>query len=63
MNQNQRPKIAFVVIHSPGPNWKSGVDFRKQPGAQEHVMHYRKWDADGKLSLGRPFIDDCDART
>jgi uncharacterized protein YciI len=46
----------YVVFHSPGPLWQSGVDFREQPGVQEHVAHYRQLYEDGKLELGGPFL-------
>jgi hypothetical protein len=56
--QNEGPKIVFAVIHKPGPQWKSGVDFRDQPGVKEHITHYRKWYTEGKLSLGGPYLDN-----
>jgi uncharacterized protein YciI len=56
--QSEGPKIVFAVIHKPGPNWKSGVDFREQPGVKDHIMHYRKWYTEGKLSLGGPYLDN-----
>ena len=50
-------KLHQVVLHSPGPNWKTGVDFREQPGVMEHVQHYAKLLEQGKLLLGGPFTD------
>ncbi len=50
-------KLTQVVLHSPGPNWKQGVDFREQHGVMDHVEHYAKLYNDGKLLFGGPFID------
>ena len=48
-----------VVIHTPGPNWKSGANFREQSEdiVIEHVAHYREFHRQGKLLLGGPFED------
>lgn len=35
-------ELRHVVVHSPGPNWQMGVDFREQPGVMEHVQHFAK---------------------
>ncbi len=56
-SQNQ-PPIRFVVFHKPGPSWQQGIDFRQQPGVQDHVQHYLKFYEDGKLALGGPFLDN-----
>ena len=53
---NATPNIRYVVLHSPGPSWQGGVDFREQPGVQEHVAHYRRLFEEGKLELGGPFL-------
>ena len=50
-------ELQQVVFHSPGPNWKSGVGFREQPGVKEHVQHYAKFCEQGKLLHGGPFTD------
>ncbi len=50
-------KLRHVVIHSPGEAWQQGVDFREQPGVMEHVQHYAKLHADGKLLMGGPFVE------
>lgn len=50
-------ELRQVVIHSPGPKWKKGIDFREQPGVMEHVEHYSKFREVGKLEFGGPFID------
>jgi uncharacterized protein YciI len=50
-------ELRQVVFHSPGPNWKAGVDFREQPGVMEHVQHYARLHEKGKLLLGGPFTD------
>lgn len=47
--------MQFVVFHRPGPVWQPGVDFREQPGVMEHVQHYAKLHAAGKLAAGGPF--------
>ncbi len=49
-------KIRHVVFHSPGEAWQQGVDFREQPGVMDHVQHYAKLHAEGKLQMGGPFI-------
>ena len=46
-----------VVVHSPGANWKAGVDFREQLGVMQHVEYYAKFHQDGKLFMGGPFTD------
>lgn len=48
--------IRYVVFHTPGPNWKHGIDFREQEGVGEHVQHYLKFHEQGKLELGGPFL-------
>lgn len=48
--------IRYVVFHTPGPNWKHGIDFREQEGVVEHVQHYLKFHQQGKLELGGPFL-------
>jgi uncharacterized protein YciI len=53
---NATTKTRYVVIHSPGPGWKSGLDFREQPGVQEHVAHFHQLLEEGKLELGGPFL-------
>jgi uncharacterized protein YciI len=50
-------KLRQVVLHLPGPNWKSGVDFREQPGVMAHVRHYAKLFDRGKLLMGGPYVD------
>ncbi|HEY0107102.1 MAG TPA: YciI family protein [Rhizomicrobium sp.] len=52
------PEMRVVVFHTAGPNWKTGVAFRDQPGIADHVAYYGKALADGKLSLGGPFLDN-----
>ena len=56
MTDPTRPSIRYVVFHKPGPKWQSGVDFREQDGVREHVEHYLKFHAQGKLELGGPFL-------
>ncbi|MEX2160695.1 MAG: YciI family protein [Anaerolineales bacterium] len=53
----QNEKVQFVVFHRPGPKWQPGVDFREQPGVMEHVQHYAKLHAEGKLAAGGPFLE------
>lgn len=55
---NNSPKIVLVIFHKPGPNWKQGVDFRDQAGVFDHVAHYQKWQSEGKLLLGGPYLDN-----
>ncbi len=54
-DQPARP-IRFVVLHTPGPKWQYGVDYRQQDGVSEHVGHYLKLHEQGKLELGGPFL-------
>ena len=51
--------IRFVVIHKPGPGWKVGIPLFEQEGLAQHVEHYRKLLADGKLTIGGPFLDEA----
>jgi uncharacterized protein YciI len=50
-------KVRYVIVHLPGPRWRAGVAFQEQPGVQEHVEHYRKLQASGKLEKGGPFVE------
>ena len=50
------PSSCFIVFHTPGPAWLPGVDFRQQPGVQDHVRHYSLLFEEGKLELGGPFL-------
>lgn len=56
MSEQVDPRVRYVVFHSPGPQWQRGVDFRKQPGVMEHVLHYRQLFEQGKLEIGGPFL-------
>jgi uncharacterized protein YciI len=56
MSNSTSPPIHYVVFHRPGPKWQPGVDFREQEGIREHVGHYSKFHAQGKLELGGPFL-------
>lgn len=51
-----QPVVRHVVFHTPGPGWRAGLDFREQPGVQEHVAHYARLHAEGKLAMGGPFL-------
>jgi uncharacterized protein YciI len=50
--------IRYLVLHTPGPQWQPGRSLFEQEGVQEHVTHFRKLLAEGKLSLGGPFLDE-----
>jgi uncharacterized protein YciI len=50
-------KVRYLIVHLPGPRWRAGVPFQEQPGVQEHVEHYRKLQAGGKLEKGGPFVE------
>ena len=54
-DETARP-IRYVVLHKPGPKWQYGIDYREQPGVNEHVQHYLKFHEQGKLELGGPFL-------
>jgi uncharacterized protein YciI len=49
--------IRYVVVHTPGPNWNAGKPFFEQEGVAAHVEHFRKLLAEGKLTMGGPFLD------
>jgi len=49
--------IRYVMIHTPGPNWKAGVPAFEQEGLRQHVEHFQKLHAAGKLAMGGPFLD------
>lgn len=50
--------LRFIVVHSPGPNWKPGVPAFEQDGLQLHVGHYATLLKLGKLLMGGPFMDE-----
>jgi uncharacterized protein YciI len=50
-------EILQVVLHTPGPKWKKGIDFREQPGVMDHVSFYSKLQENGKLKMGGPYLD------
>ena len=56
MPEDTQTPIRQVVFDSPGPGWHAGADFRQQPGVGDHVAHYAKLFAQGKLELGGPFM-------
>ena len=56
MSNAGSPSIRYVVFHTPGPRWQSGLDFREQDGVREHVEHYLKFHEQGRLELGGPFL-------
>ena len=51
--------IRYVIVHSPGSKWKPGVPIFEQQGVHDHIAHFRKLLADGKLHMGGPFLDEC----
>lgn len=53
-----KPSPSVVVIHKPGPAWKSGVGFREQPGVADHIAHFRALRDKGLLQEGGPFLDN-----
>jgi uncharacterized protein YciI len=50
-------QIHHVIVHSPGPKWLDGVDFREQPTVDEHVAYYSRLSEEGNLFEGGPFLD------
>lgn len=54
----KRPEIRVLIMHTKGPIWEEGVDFRKQKGVMDHITHYKKLHDQGKLELGGPFLDN-----
>jgi len=53
----ERAKVRYLILHLPGPRWRAGVGFREQPGVQEHIRHYARLQASGKLEKGGPFVE------
>jgi uncharacterized protein YciI len=51
------PELRYVVVHKPGPSWKTGVSAFEQVGLSAHVDHFRKLLNAGKLTMGGPFMD------
>lgn len=49
--------IRYVIIHTPGPKWQPEKSMFEQTGLQDHLEHYRKLYAEGKLALGGPYLD------
>ncbi len=52
------PATYFVLVHTPGPAWKSGVGFRDQPGIADHVRYMDAFLARGVLIMAGPFLDN-----
>jgi uncharacterized protein YciI len=50
--------IRYVIVHSPGPKWQPGVPLFEQQGVHDHIAHFRKLLADGRLHMGGPFLDE-----
>lgn len=50
--------VRYVIVHSPGPKWRLGVPIFEQQGVHDHLAHFRKLLADGKLYMGGPFLDE-----
>ena len=48
----------FVVVHSPGPKWRSDIPALAQDGLKSHVAHYAGLLKEGKLLMGGPFLDE-----
>jgi uncharacterized protein YciI len=46
-----------VIFHRAGPRWQLGVDFRSQPGVEEHLRFMRRLHDAGALVVGGPFLD------
>lgn len=55
---DQKPDIRYVIVHTPGPAWQPGVDFRDQPGVMQHVEYFLKIKEQGKVTFGGPFLDN-----
>ena len=56
MPENRPPRVRFVILHTPGPRWKRGLDFREQESVEAHVRHYAAVHDAGHLDLGGPFL-------
>ena len=52
------PDVRYVVVHTPGPRWKTGAPLSGQDGIAAHISHYRQLLDSGKLALGGPFLDE-----
>ena len=56
MEANSASHVRYIILHTPGPKWKIGIDFREQPEIRVHVEHYRAIHAAGQLEMGGPFL-------
>jgi uncharacterized protein YciI len=55
---DDKPTIYYVLFHSPGAKWVSGVSFQEQPGVMEHVKYMAGFVESKKLVEGVPFLDN-----
>jgi uncharacterized protein YciI len=46
-----------VLFHRAGPRWQPGIDFRSQPGVEDHFHFMRRLHDAGVLVVGGPFLD------
>lgn len=53
---DKSPDVRYIVLHTPTPNWQTGVDLREQRGVMEHVDHYAQLLEDGRLAFGGPYL-------
>lgn len=55
---DDKPTIYYVLFHTPGAKWVSGVSFQEQPGVMDHVKYMASFMQDKKLVEGGPFLDN-----
>lgn len=58
MSTNEQPQIYYVLLHTPGPKWVEGTDFREQPGVMDHVQYMAGFMEGERLVIGGPFLDN-----
>ena len=46
------------MFHQPGPDWRAGLPYQKQPGLETHIAFVRRLHDEGRLVLGGPFGDE-----
>jgi len=58
MDSTQTPQLNdyVVAIYTPGPKWQAGQSAMEQ-GAREHIDYQHLLYDQGRLALGRPWLD------
>ena len=48
----------FVLLHTPGPKWRSDLPVFQQPGIADHGRYLGGLKASGALVMAGPFLDN-----